>query len=30
MRLCFGVEAPDRLREAARRLRRAADRVVRW
>ena len=29
MRLCFGVETPDRLREAARRLRWAAEKVVR-
>ena len=27
MRLCYGVETPDRLREATRRLRRAANRV---
>jgi 2-aminoadipate transaminase len=27
MRLCFGVETPDRLREAARRLRRAFSRL---
>ncbi|MFL5338897.1 MAG: PLP-dependent aminotransferase family protein [Gemmataceae bacterium] len=28
MRLCYGVEPPERLREAIRRLRRAADRVA--
>jgi 2-aminoadipate transaminase len=27
MRLCFGVEPPERLREAVRRLRQAADQV---